>query len=62
MIADAVRAPRHVFYERLNRILARHGCDGPVDELCLYPEKQGRARLAGGIYFRAVFIGPFRGD
>ena len=63
VVADMLRAPRHVFYERLNRILAQHGFDAFVEELCrpFYAEKQGRPGLAPGVYFRTLFIGYFEG-
>jgi len=63
VIADALRPPRHVFYERLNRILTQHGFDAFVEELCrpFYAEKQGRPGLAPGVYFRTLFIGYFEG-
>lgn len=59
----SLQAPRHVFYERLNRILAEHGFDRFVDELCrpFYAEKNGRPGLAPGVYFRTLFIGYFEG-
>lgn len=61
--AGALQAPRHVFYERLNRILAQHGFDAFVEELCrpFYAEKKGRPGLAPGVYFRTLFIGYFEG-
>lgn len=61
--SDAFQAPRHVFYERLNRILIQHGFDSFVEELCrpFYAERQGRPGLAPGIYFRTLLIGYFEG-
>ena len=61
--AGALQAPRHVFYERLNRILSQHGFDAFVEDLCrpFYAEKKGRPGLAPGIYFRTLFIGYFEG-
>ena len=63
VVADALRAPRHVFYERLNRILSQRGFDAFVEELCrpFYAEKNGRPGLAPGVYFRTLFIGYFEG-
>jgi transposase len=63
IVADALRAPRHVFYERLNRILVQQGFDAFVEEQCrpFYAEKQGRPGLAPGVYFRTLFIGYFEG-
>ena len=52
-----------MFYERLNRILARYGFDAYVEEQCrpFYAQKQGRPGLAPGVYFRTLFIGYFEG-
>lgn len=63
VMADALRAPRHVFYEWLNRILLDYGFDAFVEELCrpFYADKQGRPGLAPGVYFRTLFIGYFEG-
>jgi transposase len=60
---EMLQAPRHVFYERLNRILSEHGFDQFVEEVCLrfYAEKQGRPGLAPSVYFRILFIGYFEG-
>ncbi len=57
------RAPRHVFYERLNRILAEHEFDKFVEASCrpFYADKMGRPGLVPGVYFRALFIGYFEG-
>ena len=57
------RAPRHVFYERLNRILAEHDFDRFVEDSCrsFYADKMGRPGLAPGIYFRTLFVGYFEG-
>lgn len=61
--AGALQAPRHVFYERLNRILAQQGFDAFVEDCCraFYAQKQGRPGLAPGVYFRTLFIGYFEG-
>ena len=61
--AGALQAPRHVFYERLNRILAKQGFDAFVEDSCraFSAEKQGRPGLAPGVYFRTLFIGYFEG-
>lgn len=62
--ADALpQAPRHVFYERLNRILAEHKFDEFVEDCCrsFYADKKGRPGLAPGVYFRTLFVGYFEG-
>lgn len=57
------RAPRHVFYERLNRILSDHDFDQFVEDSCrsFYADKMGRPGLAPSVYFRTLFIGYFEG-
>jgi transposase len=62
--ADALpQAPRHVFYERLNRILVEHEFDKFVEDSCrsFYADKKGRPGLVPGVYFRTLFIGYFEG-
>jgi len=55
--------PAHPFYRRLNSILAKHGFDDFVEEICakFYAPKMGRPGLASGIYFRMLLIGYFEG-
>ena len=53
-------APRHVFYERLNEILAAANFDPWIEELCApYYAQGGRPSVAPGIYFRMILIGYF---
>jgi transposase len=61
--SSELRAPRHVFYERLNQVLAAARFDAFVEQQCepFYAGKQGRPGLAPGIYFRLLFIGYFEG-
>lgn len=62
--ADALpQAPRHVFYERLNRILTQHDFDKFVEDCCrpFYAEVKGRPGLVPGVYFRTLFVGYFEG-
>lgn len=64
VMAEALpQAPRHVFYERLNRLLAEHGFDRFVEDCCqsFYADRLGRPGLAPGVYFRTLFIGYFEG-
>jgi transposase len=58
---DVARAPRHVFYERLNQLLSEAGFDAFVEELCEphYADGKGRPGIPPGIYFRMLFIGYF---
>jgi len=61
--ADAVaRRPRHVFYERLNRLLTKAEFDAWVEQLCRpYYAEEGRRSLPPGVYFRMLLVGYFEG-
>lgn len=55
--------PRHVFYERLDGILAAGDFDRFVEDLCApyYAEALGRESIPPGVYFRMMLIGYFEG-
>ena len=54
--------PGHVFYERLNRLLAEAGFDRFVEDLVEeYYADGGRPGIAPGGYFRMLFVGYFEG-
>jgi transposase len=54
--------PRHVFYERLNRLLAAADFDTWIEDRCRqYYAQMGRDSIPPGTYFRMVFIGYFEG-
>jgi transposase len=54
------QAPRHVFYETLNRLLAQADFDRRVEDLCEpYYADKGRPGIAPGIFFRMLLIGYF---
>ena len=57
------RSPGHVFYEKLNEVLAKGGFDHFVEELCApyYADGEGRPSIQPGVYFRMVFVGYFEG-
>ena len=61
--ADLPHAPGHVFYERLNAILAAADFDRTVEDLCRphYHEQLGRPSIPPGIYFRMLLVGYFEG-
>ena len=60
--ADIAKTPRHVFYDRLNKLLAEAGFDSFVEELVEpYYADGGRPGIAPGVYFRMLFIGYFEG-
>lgn len=57
---DLPRAPRHVFYEKLNGVLKAAGFDAFVEDLCEeYYAASGRPSIPPGVYFRMVLIGYF---
>ena len=55
--------PRHVFYEKLNGVLAEGGFDAFVEEWCepFYAAGAGRDSIPPGVYFRMLFVGYFEG-
>ena len=57
------RSPGHVFYVKLNALLADAGFDEWVEALCqpYYAEKRGRPGIPPGVYFRMLFVGYFEG-
>ncbi len=56
------QSPGHVFYEKLNGLLAENGFDVWVEDLCLaYYAQQGRPGIPPGVYFRMLLIGYFEG-
>ena len=57
------RSPGHVFYEKLNEVLAKGGFDHFVEELCApyYADGEGRPSIQPGVYFRMLFVGYFEG-
>ena len=55
-------SPGHVFYEKLNGLLAEAGFDTWVEELCEpYYAKRGRPSIPPGVYFRMLLTGYFEG-
>jgi transposase len=61
--ADLPRSPGHVFYDKLNRLLAEADFDPYVENLCqpFYADGLGRESIPPGIYFRMLFVGYFEG-
>ena len=52
----------HVFYERLNGLLAEAGFDAWIEGLCQpYYAKSGRPGIPPGVYFRMLLVGYFEG-
>jgi hypothetical protein len=58
---DLPQSPGHVFYEKLNALLAEADFDRYVEELCqqYYADDVGRASIPPGVYFRMLFVGYF---
>lgn len=60
--ANLPTSPGHIFYEKLNGLLAEAGFDPWVEELCEpYYAKTGRPGIPPGIYFRMLLVGYFEG-
>src|SRR6476620_1345879 len=59
--ADLPQSPGHVFYDKLNRLLADAGFDRYVEGLCRehYADGAGRESIPPGTYFRMLFVGYF---
>jgi transposase len=56
------KSPGHVFYEKLNGLLASAGFDAWVESLCEpYYSKSGRKSIPPGVYFRMLLVGYFEG-
>lgn len=54
--------PGHVFYDKLNQVLAQAGFDKIIEELCRpYYARTGRASIPPGVYFRMLLIGYLEG-
>ena len=57
------RSPGHVFYTKLNALLAEADFDRRVEALCepYYADDVGRPGIPPGVYFRMLFVGFFEG-
>ena len=57
------RSPGHVFYQKLNRLLAEASFDAWVEALCepYYVDGRGRPGIPPGTYFRMLLVGYFEG-
>jgi len=57
------RSPGHVFYRKLNELLAVEGFDPWVEDLCrpTYADGIGRRSIPPGVYFRMLLVGYFEG-
>ena len=61
--SQIVTTPGHVFYERLNTVLAAEKFDQRVEALCrkYYKSSSGRPSVTPGTYFRMLLLGYFEG-
>ena len=63
--SELARGEGHIFYRRLNELLARRGFDrfveGLVEEKKIFAETLGRPSIPPGTYTRMVFVGYFEG-
>jgi transposase len=56
------QSPGHVFYEKLNGLLAESGFDAWVEDQCrAYYARMGRPGIPPGVYFRMLLVGYFEG-
>jgi len=56
------KAPGHVFYRKLNELLAQAGFDAWIEQRCKeYYADEGRPGIPPGTYFRMLLIGYFEG-
>src|SRR5271168_324961 len=60
---EIVRAPGHVFYERLNVVLEAEKFDERMETVCrkYYKSSSGRPSITPGTYFRMLLLGYFEG-
>jgi transposase len=63
LAAQLPRSPGHVFYQKLNRLLAESGFDPWIEKLCQphYADGRGRPGIPPGTYFRMLLVGYFEG-
>jgi transposase len=56
------RSPGHVFYVKLNELLAEAGFEAWVEDLCRpFYADSGRPGIPPGVYFRMLLVGYFEG-
>ena len=61
---DLPKSPGHVFYRKLNQLLAEGGFDRWIEGLCepYYARRgKGRPSVPPGVYFRMLLVGYFEG-
>ena len=57
------KSPGHVFYRKLNQLLAKAEFDRRLEDLCqsYYSRGRGRPGIPPGVYFRMLLVGYFEG-
>lgn len=61
-VQNLSRGPGHVFYDKLNQLLAKAGFDKLLEELCSrFYASTGRTSIPPGVYFRMLLVGYFEG-
>jgi transposase len=62
--AELPQSPGHVFYDKLNALLAEAQFDAYVEDLCreYYADGAGRDSIPPGVYFRMLLVGYFEGS
>ena len=60
---DLPKSEGHVFYRKLNKLLAEAGFDEFVEAICqkYYHSRRGRPGIPPGVYFRMLLVGYFEG-
>jgi transposase len=60
---DLPKSPGHVFYRKLNQVLAEAEFDSTVEGICnpYYHDYIGRPGIPPGVYFRMLLVGYFEG-
>jgi len=60
---DLPKSPGHVFYRKLNQVLAAAEFDRMVERICqpYYHDHIGRPGIPPGVYFRMLLVGYFEG-
>jgi transposase len=63
MASDLPKSAGHVFYSKLNELLAEAGFDRWIEQLCepYYANGKGRPGIPPGVYFRMLLVGYFEG-
>jgi transposase len=61
--ANLPRSVGHIFYRKLNRLLAEADFDRTVEEMCepYYHAHLGRPSIPPGVYFRMLLVGYYEG-